>query len=348
MHGVHVAGVQFSAPRQAKRAGVARPRAVAAGVFTPSDDGAIPGPLRRSRARRVARKIIYFYAKNYMLENIINKFRPETIRNRTDKKKSLLEKQGFKPYELMLENGIKLEARDKQGELELILEKDGQELFDFKSLVPQETKFVYKPNDRWSIDRKNPKEPILNFVDFKSMVNLLLYLHEVGHLNNPELADALTKAKAVYNEERKKDETNDWPKSRYQALYNKRKAVLLSERKAFIYALRKIKELEENFKINIFDRIGQPREILKKIKYCVNEEENKILGDLHDENITDKKELVKHLNSALDEDKVLPWQKDRPESSTGDWAWKRRNGKWVRAPEESGESNDEISGQINA
>ncbi len=275
-----------------------------------------------------------------MLENFKNKLG-------FDIKKSPLEKQGFKSFEMPLENGIKFAVRDKQGELELILEKDDKELLNFRSLAPAETKFVYNQDNKWSINRENQKQPILNFSDFKKMVNLLQFLHEVGHLNNPELSDALAKTKAVYNEEREKDKTNAFPKSRYQALYNKRKAVLLSERKAFVYALRKIKESEENFKINIFDRIGQPREILRMIKHCINVEENNILGDLNDENITNKKELVKHLNFLLDENKILPWQKGRPESHTGGWAWKWRDGKWVRAPEESSESSDEISGQIN-
>jgi len=90
-----------------------------------------------------------------MLDNLLNKLS-------IDKKKSQLERQGFKPVELPLENGINFSAEDKQGELQALLKRDGQELFDFKSLTPAETIFVYNPDNKWSVDITEPKQLKLN------------------------------------------------------------------------------------------------------------------------------------------------------------------------------------------
>jgi len=260
-----------------------------------------------------------------MLEKILNQFNLE-------KKKSPLEKQGFKPYELPLENGIKFVARDKQGELELILEKNSQEQENFKKYAPVGTKFIFSKKDDWSADNRDSTKPILRHGNFKTAWNLLDYMHEAGHLNNLELGEAARKAYYEYELKKAANVNRAGIKPWLKALRDKKQAYLAMELANWDFAVSRIKELEDRFQINLLNRMGSEEEIKKYIKKKIDSWKQGFIHDLGASTVLTEEQMDEHLGPWLDREEPR-WEKDN-------WPWKWHKGKWIMPGDKRDEPDD--------
>lgn len=211
--------------------------------------------------------------------------------------------QVFQDYELEFENGIKFVAQAKEEKLEFKLQRNGKVLFDLKSFAPLGTEFKFSPKDEWEnwimICKEFPQNGkcfeetrmIVMVGKFYGIENLLDLLHEIGHLNYKELIDLAWTARLRYADEVMKDKLRAYPLSRLIAMKEEREQVLYSERQAWAFALRKVRELERRFGIDIFKRIGKAEDVKRYVDICLNKYEQGYLNELYNLYIYTKEQM---------------------------------------------------------
>jgi len=102
----------------------------------------------------------------------------------------------YGPREVQFENGIKLVTRVGSSEPSLKFVKGDEEIFDLKSLAPEETKIIFDPKNNWQASAKYKE---INIGKFTGADCVLTFLHEVGHINKPEDEDIANSAKSRYS-----------------------------------------------------------------------------------------------------------------------------------------------------
>lgn len=108
----------------------------------------------------------------------------------------------YGPREVQFENGIKLVTRVRNSEPSLKFVKEDEEIFDLKSLAPEETKIIFDPKNKWQACAKTKEIYIGKFMGADCV---LVFLHEVGHINRPEDSDISNRVNSIYFEEKFKD-----------------------------------------------------------------------------------------------------------------------------------------------
>lgn len=129
----------------------------------------------------------------------------ERWRNKIEGKRGILEK-------IDLGGGINLIREISNGENMLKIMRGGdEELLDLMSLAPKGTKLNF--TGEWSANKSGEGYEI-TIGNFRNAGSLVLFLHEAGHLQNPEDLDIRSTFKRKYIQETKKDKLNRYPSSR--------------------------------------------------------------------------------------------------------------------------------------
>ena len=237
----------------------------------------------------------------------MNRFFRETLKTISGK----AEKPGelIEPSVLELENGIVFEKILKDGTIEVKLSKNGEEVFDFLDFAPPGTTLKIHTKKRWGAEIN----PYIIYVGKGGAIeSILSFLHEAGHLKNSQDVEIASRLKQTVYEEEKKDKNQDLPKSRLRAIAEARKFIIRIEKDAWAVALRKARELEKKFNINIFDRLPETEEekqsgttvIYKRVRAFINNHlndyEDAFLAPLYDVDIT-KEEMEQLFGQLLSE-----------------------------------------------
>ena len=206
------------------------------------------------------------------------------------------------PRRIDLGNGIVFESRLGGKSPEIVLKKGNEILLDFSTLSPPGTKLVFSENMKW---RAVPgKKPEIKIGRFKDAGAILSFLHESGHLQKPDDADISETARRAVIRETKNDKENAYPWPRLKALKEERTIFLRIERDAWAHALRKARELEGEYGIDIFGRLPGNKGNLENAKdfinKCLDTYEQVYLDELRDSDIFSKVEMEK-LFEEIDE-----------------------------------------------
>jgi hypothetical protein len=132
-------------------------------------------------------------------------------------------------------------------------------------------------------------------------------LHELGHIYDELGEEKVNKAKREYWNEKKKDTKNSYPIQVQVAIYEEMKEVMRSERSAWAFALRKARELERKYGINIFNQIGKTDDIVSFVNGFLKTYEDSYVGQLYDMDIYSKKgmmELFERIEKDMQSGKV--------------------------------------------
>jgi len=196
-----------------------------------------------------------------------------------------------KGREIHFENGFSLATNitEKPG---LVLMKDGREEFDFKNFVPPETELIFDVTRPWKAYHKTENEPPKIIVGrFIYVDGLLSFLHEAGHLNNELSSNAAFFAEQKHKQEIKKDKENEYKISRLLAMKHERETIILNERNAWAFALKKARWLEQTYGISILKKIGDKKKVFEFVNGFLNTYEQGYLDELYNIDIFTKEQM---------------------------------------------------------
>ena len=197
-----------------------------------------------------------------------------------------------KGREIHFENGVSFVAKITEEEPRLALMKDGREEFNFKSFVPPETKLIFDMARPWKAYQKTENESAQITVGrFKDVDGLLSFLHEAGHLNNELSSNAAFFAEQKHKQEIKKDKENEYKSSRLLAMKHEREAVILNERNAWAFALKKARWLERTYGISILKKMGGNKKVFDFVNGFLNTYEQIYLDELYNVDIFTKEQM---------------------------------------------------------
>ena len=212
----------------------------------------------------------------------------EGLKEKTEK----LREKFIGPREIYLENGISFVAKVTEEEPRLALMKDGREEFNFKSFVPPETKLIFDMTEPWVADLKTKNEPPKILVGkFTNIDGILAFLHEAGHLANEISSNLALSAQQKHKAEINKDKENEYNISRLLAMKDEREAVILNERNAWAFALKKARWLERTYGISILKKIGDNKKIFDFVNGFLNNYEQSYLDELYNVDIFTKEQM---------------------------------------------------------
>jgi hypothetical protein len=228
----------------------------------------------------------------------------ETIKYESEKIRELL----MGPRVIEFDNGIVLETSvTKDGKPNLKLKKDGQVIEDLNAMVPRDVELVFDPSGKWRVEGEIGKGFKLYIGKFKDVDAILSFLHELGHLQNRQDLEIISKFRYISSKERSLDVLNEYPKSRLRALADEKKWVIKSERDAWAFALKQARQLEKKHGIRIFERLKGEKNApnWKKASDWINSflgkyEEN-FLDELYDLDIYTKEEMEEFFESLTNQ-----------------------------------------------
>jgi len=196
------------------------------------------------------------------------------------------------PREIYFENGVSFVAKVTEEEPRLALMKDGREEFNFKSFVPPETKLIFDMITPWGAYSKKENEPPKILVGkFTNIDGILAFLHEAGHLANEFSANLALSAKQKHEQEINKDKEDEYNASRLLAMKDEREAVILNERNAWAFALKKARWLERTYGISILKKIGDNKKVFDFVNGFLNTYEQNYLDELYNVDIFSKEQM---------------------------------------------------------
>jgi len=178
--------------------------------------------------------------------------------------------------EFEFENGVRLISRILKDEPSFrFIDKDGNDLVDLASFVPAGTRLEINrrkgEEGKWGAD-SDDEGPVLLVGDYSDGSEALVsFLHEAGHLQNIVDFEIRSQAKRKHFLEAKKDIVNAYPNSRLLAMKEEKDIVMKSERDAWAFALRKVREIEKKFNISIFERLGSRGAAYERARNFTNE-----------------------------------------------------------------------------
>lgn len=196
------------------------------------------------------------------------------------------------PMEIHFENGVSFVAQIIEEEPRLVLKKDGREEFDFKSFVPPETELVFNMKRPWGAyhqtENKPPKIEVGKFTDIDG---ILAFLHEAGHLSDKLSFNLVFSAKQKHKQEISQDKENAYKASRLLAMKHEKEAVILAERNAWAFALKKARWLERTYGISILEKIGDRKKVFEFVNRFLNGYEQVYLDELYNIDIFSKEQM---------------------------------------------------------
>ena len=203
-----------------------------------------------------------------------------------------LREKSIGPREIHFENGVSFVAKITEEEPRLALMKDGREEFNFKSFVPPETKLIFDMSDPWWAHLKTENEPPKILVGrFTDIDGILAFLHEAGHLANEISANLAFSAKQKHEQEINKDKENEYNASRLLAMKHEREAVIINERNAWAFALKKARWLERTYGISILKKMGDNKKVFDFVNGFLNTYEQSYLDELYNVDIFTKEQM---------------------------------------------------------
>lgn len=212
----------------------------------------------------------------------------EGLKEKTEK----LREKFVGPREICFENGVSFVAQITEEEPRLILNKDGREEFDFKNFAPPETKLIFDMAKPWEAAPKTENAPPEIVVGrFTGVDGILAFLHEAGHLADESAFDSVLSAKQKHMQEIIQDNSNEYNSSRLLAMKHEREAVILAERNAWAFALKKARLLERTYGISILKKLGGNEKIFKFINRFLNTYEQGYLDELYNIDIFSKEQM---------------------------------------------------------
>lgn len=210
------------------------------------------------------------------------------------------------PREINLENGVSFVAKIAEKEPRLILMKDGREEFDFRNFIPSETELILDVTSPWKTHFETENEPPKIIIGkFTDIDGILAFLHEAGHLANDLSSRLAFSAKQKYAQEIKKNNKNEYKISRLLALKQERDAVILNERNAWAFALKKARWLERTYGISILEKIGGRKEVFEFVNKFLNGYERNYLDELYNIDIFSKEQMEQLFADLEKSDYVL-------------------------------------------
>ena len=196
------------------------------------------------------------------------------------------------PREIHFENGISFVAKITEEEPHLALMKDGREEFNFKSFVPPETKLIFDMAEPWGAYLKTENEsPKILVGKFTNIDGILAFLHEAGHLANELSFNSAFSAKQKHNQEINKDKENEYKTSRLLAMKHEREEIILNERNAWAFALKKARWLERTYGISILKKIGDNKKVFEFVNSFLDGYEQNYLDELYNVDIFTKEQM---------------------------------------------------------
>ncbi|MDO8575051.1 MAG: hypothetical protein Q7R61_02135 [bacterium] len=213
----------------------------------------------------------------------------EGLKEKTEK----LREKFIGPREVYFENGVSFVAKVTEEEPHLALMKDEREEFNFKSFVPPETKLIFDMTKPWgTYFKKENKPPKIVVGKFTDIDGILAFLHEAGHLANELSYNLALSAKQKHSQEiNKRWEENVYDASRLLAMKHEREAVILNERNAWAFALKKARWLERTYGISILEKIGDNKKVFEFINGFLNTYEQGYLNELYKIDIFSKEQM---------------------------------------------------------
>lgn len=212
----------------------------------------------------------------------------ERLREKTEK----LREKFIGPMEIDFENDISFVAQITEEEPRLTLRKDGQEVFNFKNFAPLETKLIFNMAKPWAAYMATENEPPKIVVGrFTDVDGVLSFLHEAGHLDDEPAIISMNAAKQRHRQETNEDKKYKYPASRLLAIKHEREKVILAERNAWAFALKKARWLERTYGISILKKIGNNEEVFKFVNSFLNDHEQVYLSELYHVDIFTKEQM---------------------------------------------------------
>lgn len=212
----------------------------------------------------------------------------EVLKEKTEK----LREKFIGPREIHFENGISFVAKIVEEEPCLVLRKDGREEFDFKNFAPLETKLIFDMTKPWeSFPRTENEPPKIVVGKFTDVGGILAFLHEAGHLADESAFGSVLSAKQKHKQEINQDNNNEYKASRLLAMKHEKEAVVLAERNAWAFALKKARLLERTYGISILKKIGDNKKIFDFVNKFINSYEQGYLDELYNIDIFSKEQM---------------------------------------------------------
>lgn len=196
------------------------------------------------------------------------------------------------PREVRFENGVLFVAQMMGEEPRLVLKKDGREEFDFKSFVPPETELIFNMSDLWTAYNPTPDTPPKIIIGkFTDIDGILAFLHEAGHLANKLSSDLAFSAKQKHDQEIDMYGRNEYNAYRLLAMKREKEAIIINERNAWAFALKKARWLERTYGISILKKIGGRKEVFEFVNRFLNSYEQGYLKELYNIDIFSKEQM---------------------------------------------------------
>jgi|GEM_PF-2634418 len=172
----------------------------------------------------------------------------------------------FQPVKFDVGGAVRAVAEVTDGTFKLQLEKEGRETFNMGTIAPPGT--VIRPNKDgvwkawWRFSEGKAPEFGLEVGEFKNAEGVLAFLHEIGHLRDLGTGEAAAVAKVLSILETEKDALQSYPESRIRALQEEHRLIIQSERNAWAFALKKVRELKRGLGVDIVEKVGGTGNVL--------------------------------------------------------------------------------------
>lgn len=185
------------------------------------------------------------------------------------------------PRVVKFSNGLRMTASISGSEPKVTLQRGSQVLVDLKSFAPEGTIVKFDPKGKWgAIPQDATNRPVLIMGKFESVEAILDYLHECGHLQDPASTDlALTLERRYYESFFNKD-PNNHSYERFKVLSERNEAVVHSERDAWAFSLKNIRQLEQQFGIDIISKLGGVKNVFNYVNSYVQKYEQHTMTEL--------------------------------------------------------------------
>ncbi|MBI2446460.1 MAG: hypothetical protein HYV51_01410 [Parcubacteria group bacterium] len=119
----------------------------------------------------------------------------------------------------------------------------------------------------------------------------MAFLHEAGHLANEISSNLALSSKQKHRSEISMWGKNNYNTSRLSAMKHEREAVILNERNAWAFALKKARWLERTYGISILKKIGGRKKIFEFVNGFLNEYEQGYLDELYNVDTFSKEQM---------------------------------------------------------
>ncbi len=185
------------------------------------------------------------------------------------------------PRVVNFNNGMQLVIKINVPQPSITLQKDSKMLLDLRTFAPEGTHIRYNPGGKWGAMLGNETQsPSILIGKFKGVDSALDFLHECGHLHNETLTDLALTAERRYSEQYFGKVPSDHSKERIQALKQRHEAVMYSERNAWAFSLRTVRNLEREFGVNILEQMHGNDGLLSYINNYLREYESQTMTEL--------------------------------------------------------------------